>query len=259
MNKSLISQSFIGINKDFYIIDVIGTKMRITMNGFIAMFLMLVSIQAHALPKAFTASYTVEKSGISLGSMQSKLSYTDNQYTYQKITKATGLAAMLSGDTLTENSRGLIQNDTFVSKAYQHHHKSKRKDKKDQLSFETAGSARGSYETKPYELAVPNGTTDLAALELQLMHNMLSGKHQSQYHVVSKGSLKVYAIERAGTELLDLSTGNYHCEKLVLSRKDSDIQTTLWLAKELDYFPVRIQNSNKGKLLTATITSHATQ
>lgn len=219
------------------------------------MFLLLTS-QAHALPKAFTASYTVEKSGISLGTMQSSLKYQGNQYHYHKKTKAKGLAALLSGDTLTENSDGIVQGENFIPKNYLRHHKSKRKDKKDQFRFNSPTSVQGNYEGKAYQLRVPQDSIDPTLLELKLMQSLASNSSRIKYNVVDRGKLKNYVFQRLGTTTVNLSAGSYVCEKVRVARKGGGKQTTLWLAKELGYFPVRIQHNDDGDVIEAKMTSY---
>ncbi len=65
-------------------------------------------------PPAFQASYTVSAKGLEMGVMTASLRYDGNAYTYQKLTKANGLAALLSGDTLTERSTGTKKGDDLI-------------------------------------------------------------------------------------------------------------------------------------------------
>ena len=230
--------------------------MRLLTNVFTLALFLLMSTQAYALPKAFSAKYNVTKSGLSLGTMQSSLSYQGNQYHYHKKTVAKGLAAILSGDVLIENSDGIVRSELFVAKNYLRHHKSKRKDKKDNFRFNSPTSVQGSYEGKAYHVTVPNGTTDLTSLELQLMQSFATGKQQASYHIVDRGKLKNYTFKKLGTENINLNAGSYLCEKVQVARKNGNRKTTLWLAKELDYFPVRIQHNDNGDILEAKMTSY---
>ncbi len=219
----------------------------------------LISPQLYALPKAFNAEYDVSKSGFSLGTMQASLNYQGNQYHYHKLTKAKGLAAILSGDTLTENSDGIVQGESLIPKSYLRHHISKRKDKKDQFHFKTATSVQGNYDNKAYQLTVPANTSDLSLLELRLMQDIAAGKTQTKYNIVDRGELKQYSFNRLGTVTLKLKTGSYACEKVRVSRKNNKRQTTLWLAKALDYLPVRILHNDNGDKLEARMTAYHAQ
>jgi hypothetical protein len=211
-----------------------------------------------ALPKAFHASYSVEKSGLALGTMQSSLKYKGKHYSYHKMTKATGLAALLSGDVLLENSDGDIKSGHLISKRYLRHHKSKKKNKKDQFYFKNRNTVKGLYNTKSYSLTVPPKTIDPTLLELHLMQNFSENRRQRHYNVVDRGQLKQYTFQNLGIVTLKLTQQTYVCEKVRISRKNSNTQTTLWLAKKLNYFPVRIQHNDDGDILEAKLTSYRT-
>jgi hypothetical protein len=231
--------------------------MRFKAQNIIFIFLALLVPQLHAgLPNAFNASYSVEKSGLALGTMQSSLKYTGKQYSYHKITKATGLAALLSGDRLTENSDGKIQAGRLVSNRYLRHHKSKKKNKRDQFSFTNRTTVKGRYDDQSYNLNVPNKTTDPTLLELQLMQDFAENRRYQQYTVVDRGQVKRYNFKNLGTVTLKLLDKAYVCEKVRISRSNSHTKTTLWLAKKLNYFPVRIQHDDDGDILEAKLTSY---
>ena len=209
-----------------------------------------------ALPRAFQANYSVEKSGLALGTMQSSLKYRGKHYSYHKITKATGLAALLSGDILIENSEGNIQGNRLISKHYLRHHKSKKKNKKDQFHFSNQTLVTGRYNSKNYTLKVPKSTTDPTLLELYLMQNFSENRRHTKYNVVDRGQLKHYIFQSMGLVTLKLSKTAYVCEKVRIVRRNSKTQTTLWLAKKLNYFPVRIQHNDDGDIVEAKLTSY---
>ena len=232
-------------------------SLRLKIFSFTLLVLFIPQLQA-GLPKAFQARYSVEKSGLALGIMQSSLTYKGKHYAYHKITKATGLAALLSGDVLLENSDGNIQSGRLISKRYLRHHRSKKKDKKDQFKFKNQTLVSGQYNNHNYTLKVPKRTTDPTLLELHLMQNFSENRRNRQYNVVDRGHLKKYIFQNLGIVTLKLSRKAYVCEKVRISRRGSKTQTTLWLAKELNYFPVRIQHNEDGDIIEAKLTSYRT-
>ena len=77
----------------------------------IAGVLSFTSLQAEAALNAFQATYSVANSGITVGDTTVNLSFTGTGYTFQKVTNANGVAALLSGDTLTDRSVGSKKGD----------------------------------------------------------------------------------------------------------------------------------------------------
>lgn len=214
--------------------------------------LLLVPTLGIAAPP-FQASYAVSVNGITLGKMEATLSYQGDHYTYQKLTKANGLAAMLSGDTLTERSTGLRQGERFVPKTYLQHHQNKRKDRRDSFSITPNGRVQGQYNGKPYEFDAPTNALDFAALEIQLMDDLTQGK-PLHYQVVSRGKAKTVTFNKLGKEMVETPEGRYQCEKVQHNADNGALQTTVWLAPELDFRIVRITHRDDGETIEANLT-----
>ena len=226
---------------------------KIIRNSVLLMFLLTGA--ANAAPAAFQASYSVIKSGLSLGEMKASLIYSGNQYTYLKQTKANGLAALLSGDTLTERSQGEKQGHQLSSKNYLHHHKNRRKERRDQFNFSAPTQVQGNYKGTAYTLSVPNGTVDPALLELQIMDDMRASRPLN-YRITEKGQLKDYRFRKMGKETLNLPAGTYDCEKIEMIRNNGTRTTTIWLARELNYLPVQIRHNEKGDVIETQLTNY---
>jgi len=216
--------------------------------------LTLVSLNAIALPRAFQASYTVKKGHLTIGEMNISLVYNGSTYRYKKSSKARGLAAMLSGDRITENAEGTFKGNFMQSSHYLYHHQSKRKNKKDDFTFVNPRLVKGIYK-EAYETAVPAGTIDRATMELLLAHDLTTKKKELNYSVVEKGKHKVYKLRRLGRETIKVAGKNYVCEKVIVERKNSSRKTISWLAEELDYMPAQIEHIEKGSAIMTRLIS----
>jgi hypothetical protein len=217
--------------------------------------LLLTTSFAQAAPDPFQASYSVSVKGITLGNMDARLSYNGNTYTYQKLTKANGLAAILSGDTLEERSKGSRQGDTLTPGSYIMHHQNKRKNRRDDVTFTSPTAANGSYDGNNYQLGIPAGTLDAALLELRLMDDVPANK-PLHYQTVGKGKLHDYQFRKLGQETLQTAAGNYECIKLQQSSEDGKYQTTVWLAPALNYGIVQIRHKDDDETIEARLTRY---
>lgn len=216
--------------------------------------LLFAASTAQAAPDSFQASYNVSKGSITLGKMDVSLSYTANGYTYQKLTTANGLAAMISGDTLTERSSGVKQGENLKPKNYLHHHKNRRKEKRDEFTFAAPNQVKGKYDNNAYELQVPSNAIDPAMLEVRLMEDVANGKPLT-YQVTNKGKLHTYTFAKLGKETLQVPAGRFECEKIQRKDPEGNRDTTVWLAPELNYGIVKIRHNEKGDVLEAQLTS----
>ena len=215
--------------------------------------LSLSALPAHAAPNAYQAVYSVTNSGLTVGEMTAVLSYNNNTYTFQRLTKANGMAALISGDTLTERSTGLKQGNQLQAQQYFYQHKNRRKNKTDQYSFTNPTQVKGNFENKDYQLTVPKGTIDPALAELRLMEDVAANRPLN-YNITERGKLKTYQFKRLGKETVTTSLGKYACEKVQMTRDNGERQTTLWLAPDLGYVPAQIQHNEEGNITEAKIT-----
>lgn len=223
-------------------------------NSVVFLVFILMSLNAAALPRAFHANYAVSKGPLKVGNMHISLEYKDNTYHYNKSSKARGLAAMLSGDRITENVNGTFKGDFMQSSHYVYHHQSKRKNKKDDFTFVNPRLVKGLYQQN-YETVVPAGTIDRATMELVLARDLAAKKKTLSYSVIEKGKHKTYQLQRLGSETINVAGRRYQCEKVMVNRQDSDRKTILWLAQELDYMPAQIQHIEKGSSIMTRLTS----
>ena len=217
--------------------------------------LLTTASSVQAAPQAYQASYSVVKSGLILGEMQANLAYSATSYTFQKVTKANGLAALISGDVLTERSVGSKQGEQLRPLNYLYHHKNRRKDKLDQLAFSTPTQVKGRYKDENYNLTVPAGTVDLNLMELRIMEDVKANRPLT-YHVAEKGKLKTYQFRRLGQESISAAGKTYLCEKVQMQRDNGERETTLWLAPELGYAPAQIRHNEEGDIIEAHLTRY---
>lgn len=210
----------------------------------------LISV-AQAAPPAFQVTYSVEYSGLTLGNMQSNLSYSGNNYTYQKSAKANGLAALVSGNTINERSTGVKQGSQLKSTSYLYDFKSKRKTRKDQFTINNT-QVSGNYDNNAYSLTVPANTSDPMLVELKIMDD-LAANRPLNYQVTEKGKLKTYQFKRLGKEKISTPAGDYNAEKIQMVRTDDERETTFWLAPELNYLPVQAEHNEKGDVVKSRL------
>lgn len=221
----------------------------------LAGFLSLVSLPAVAALKAYQASYSVSNSGLTVGETTVTLSYSNNGYTFLKQTKANGMAALLSGDVLTERSIGVKQGNKLQTQQYLYQHKSRRKSKIDQYSFTNTNQVKGNFNGQDYSLNVPTGTIDPAVVELWVRED-LAANRPLKYNVTERGKLKNYQFQRLGKETVETPFGQYQCEKVQINRDGGERQTTLWIAPELNQLTVKMQHNEEGNVTTVILTKY---
>lgn len=215
--------------------------------------LMLFSTQAvMALPNPFQANYAVAKGSMNLGTLTAKLNYSGNTYHYDKYTKATGIARMLTGIKITEKTTGQKNGEVITPKHYHFNQSRRNKSRIDKATFSRT-NAVGSYKNVPYNLAIKPGTQDRASLEIALARDLAKNKHPLVYNVVERGQVKQYHFQKLGNEQINTSAGNFNTVKVKVVRKGNKRETVFWMAKEIDYIPVKIRHKEKDDVITTVI------
>ena len=208
--------------------------------------------QVYALPRAFDADFSVAKGRMTLGNLHASLKYNGNQYQYRKSTKATGLAALLTGIKITENSDGQFVEDTIKPRNYLYNQSRRNKSRIEKIRF-TGNKAVGSYKGKSYTFSVSANALDRGSVELALAQDLVKNKPRLIYPVIENGKKKNLTFARQGQEKIKTPAGTFNTIKLTVVRNTNKRNTTLWLAKELDYMPVKIRHNEKGDVITTVI------
>ena len=215
--------------------------------------LLLLSAQiGFALPPAFQADYTVKKGSMKLGNLQTTLKYSGNKYSYHKKTKATGLAALLTGIKITENTDGTFAGHQLTPQNYLFNQSRHGKSKIDKAAFR-GDKVAGAYKGKSYHFTIKKGTQDRASLEIMLAQHLTQNKAQLNYQIVGRGEQIEYKFQKLGAERLKTPAGTFNTIKVKVIRKGGKRDTTFWMAKELGYMPVKVVHREKKDLITSII------
>jgi len=233
---------------------VFNTKKN-TLYTFLVSLILLSTQAVQALPKAFEADYSVAKGSMSLGNLNASLQYSGNRYIYSKSTKATGIAAMLTGITITEKTDGLFSGQKIAPQNYLYNQSRRSKSRIDKIHF-NGKSAVGSYKNNRFNLAVQSGIQDRASLELVLANDIGSNKQQLNYTVVERGKVKQYNFQKLGNEQIKTPAGTFNTVKVKVVRTGNKRETVFWLAKEIDFIPVKIRHREKDDVITTVIRSY---
>ncbi len=215
--------------------------------------LSVLSVQAvMAMPTPFEANYSVAKGSLTLGNLHTSLKVNGNRYAYHKFTKATGLAALLTGIKITENTNGEFSKNTIQPTNYLFNQSRRSKARIDKIQF-TNKIANGSYKNKPYKLPFVNNTQDRASLELSLARDLSLNKPTLTYSVIERGNKKQYQFQKLGYEKVETPAGNFNAIKVRVNRKGGKRETIFWLAKETDFMPVKIYHREKDDVITTVL------
>ncbi|MEL7311131.1 MAG: DUF3108 domain-containing protein [Pseudomonadota bacterium] len=255
------------------------TPLRTT--TFVVIVLAVLAGGAGAEPSAsltpHTAEYKVRISGVS-GILATSLSVDEHgAYTATHAVRATGLARLLAGrGRIEEQSVFSVDSGALIASQYRSKDELSREKGTIQLTFDSqAQRLEGviALEDAP-EVAIDSELTgplfDRVSVQYQLMLDFLSETHQQvdtpisdeavdpdQYVIFDIDGNKTVQITRIGERSIRYRGDTVRALGVRHQSSGSSRKTELWLAPDLDYLPILIEQYRKDKLkLRATLRSY---
>ena len=211
---------------------------------------------AAQLPSSFSAVYSMQKYGATVIEMTLTLNQVNNNISYESHSRALGMLSMFSDDRVDEISQlqwdnevqhARLQNYQFTRK------KKKRKNQKFSLSWNKQNDVtiKGTYGGNKFDIYTHDLIWDRLSVQLALAADLKSTdkvKETYSYNIVDKGKIKQYQFEYVKDELVHLDDRQYNTIKLKRAHASGKRTTYLWLARELDFLPVKIDQYREGVL-----------
>lgn len=132
-----------------------------------------------------------------------------------------------------------------------------RNTRKESMAVDHAGmTIHASRKGEQSELQFKDGQLGPLSHQLELARDLQEGVEELRYAVIIRGSIRDYRYQRLGEEDMDTALGVLRVVKLERVRDDdSDRETTLWLAPELNYQPVLLRQKEDGSSYELTLES----
>ncbi len=197
---------------------------------------------AQLLP--YQATYTTNYSGIT-ANMEQRLKKTgSNQWSLHN-----NLSIMFVG--FEEKAQFLINNLRVQPQTY--HYSNKLSSKRNSaLTFNPKNhSVIDSLHTKT-PLVLPEGALDKLSFQAQMRldfmaQDPLKAFKDKEFSLVDRTKYKTYRIKYLSEEVIETPAGKFNTVKIEQRRPGKDKYTLIWLAKDWDYFVLRIQRMEKGE------------
>jgi hypothetical protein len=198
-------------------------------------------------PRPFTAHYTVQANGLTIGEMERSIR-RDNQgrYTLETHMHTTGIMALFRDDQLLERSIWLPRNGGVRPLSYLYRQSGSR-DRVERVDFDWKDAvATALYKGKQVRLPLKTDVYDKLAYQVMLRQDLAAGHTRFDYRVVDKDEIEDYRFRVVGKEALKTPLGVLDTLKVERIRHGNKRQTFFWCAPSLDYALVQIVQKNRG-------------
>lgn len=227
-----------------------GIRMITSVNRHLMLCLLLwlphSGVIADPLSENFTAIYTLSKGVMELGHTTRTLTIGNNgERTFESVTKASGLARLISDGEVIERSRWNMVENYPRPLDYTYKNTAGKKDRNIKLLFDWQKNIiTNIINGDPWKMKLQPGIQDKLLYQLSLMVDLQGGKKTLEYHVADGGKVKIYEARIVGKKVIETELGKFNT--VVVQRKSSSRTTTFWCSPELNYLPVLIRQEKTG-------------
>ncbi|MEN8167490.1 MAG: DUF3108 domain-containing protein [Pseudomonadota bacterium] len=194
--------------------------------------------------KPFEAEFQVKRDGIPLGTLELRLALSSPQgYKYTSHTRPGPLIGWLISDEVQETSEGLYVDKQITPLTYEYRQGSGKVEKKHTLlNFDwSAGQVWTESEGVRWPQPIEPGVQDKFSQQLALRLDLASGKTLIGYAAADGGKIKTYRYKVTGEEFISVPYGRVKCLRVRRSKEAKAADSTIWVAPELGFFPVKIE------------------
>jgi len=204
-------------------------------------------------PPDFDAYYGVEKAGLTMGRATLRFRQpAPGYYDYRLRTTAIGVARLLISTEVIERSRGKIVESGFQPTTYRYERRGDDKARSAELRFDwQALEVVNDVAAYPWRMDITPDTIDRVISPLQLMHDLATRDPEEErlvYRIADGGELKTFLLTIEGEQIIETPAGRFRALHIRRRDTDSDRETRLWSAPELDYLAVQVEQWEDGGL-----------
>ena len=211
------------------------------------------NLMAMVMPNDFNAVYAIEKYGANIIEMELVLRTQDTNIHYSSHSKTTGMLAVFNDDKIDESSQLRWHKKQAHLQLLDYKFTRKEDDNKNQhyslhQEANNVWQVQGEYAGKKFTLSTPDAVWDPLSIQLAFAGELKSDKEIKNYYsfnIIDEGKLIQYHFIRQQDEIIEIAGKQY--KTVQFKRPHGTRATFLWLAKELDFLPVKIEQYKKNE------------
>lgn len=201
----------------------------------------------------YAAEYEVRYKGRHVANAEFSVARTaENRYEFRSTTRARGIWRIASPGPAEESSDFEVRGDQIVPLRFEYQDGSRKGEDNFAISFdEAAGEIHIDGQTGRQTLAFEAGLLDRGSLQVALMLDAAACELPGPYRYVDDDGQRIYRYEQLESRIAETGVGDLHTVRFSQQREGSSRTTVLWLASELAYLPVRIEQIRDGEIETS--------
>jgi hypothetical protein len=203
------------------------------------------------LPEAWTtfeAEYSLSNGSLRLGTTRISLQRHQDGWRYRSVTTADGLVALFVPGRAVESTLLERAGDRLRPTAYLHREPDD--EERVTVDFDWAdGTATARSEDGVQRFELQPDLRDGFSATLSLIHALAQGRERVSIPIIGDdGERERLQFKVTGRETQEVPFGRFKTVRIERERKDSSRETVTWLAPELDWVAVRVDQRDDGEL-----------
>lgn len=198
--------------------------------------------------QGFSATYAVKADGKS-GTATRTLTKNGNNYAYHVKASVSGVAS------LTQSANFSLSGGTIIPKTSNMSVKVLGVGRTHSIKFNnSAKSVVSTYKGKATTLSMKGQAYDDLSLEVQIRQELINGKFRGSYPLVKKTNIESTQFKKSGNAKITVPAGTYDAIRIDRVHDDKGRATSFWLAPSLNYLPIKVSQTNDGKVISMELT-----
>lgn len=216
---------------------------------------------AEAVPSDFTAVYDFERGRLTIGETRIGLERSqDDIYRYWSEAKATGFVSLFIDDVIREESLFRFADGRLWPVSYEYRQLNSSKNRAEDIAYDwTDGIAKVNYRGHESVVELEPGVMDRFLMQLAISMHASDGALERTYRVIDNSRIKSYRLKSQGTQAITTPAGTFEALRVERIDDSEDKKLRMWLAPELGYLPVKIEqeklNEEPLRLVLKKVTS----
>lgn len=202
----------------------------------------------------YTATYRVEYKGKDAGTAEFGVRYLADRdlYEFSSSVQAKGLLKLARPKPAVERSQFRADEAGIRPAEFWYEDGSRSGEDNLHIVFDwdrRIATASGADARR--EIALPPGALDRGSLQVALMRDLAATGSVRSYALADEDSVAEYVYADNGTATITTGAGAFEARVLTQQRAGSSRTTWLWVAPQLKFLPVRIEQRRDGEVQTA--------
>ena len=203
----------------------------------------------NAVPADYEAVYSVKLMQAD-GTLRAKLENNNGTYTYTLKTEPTGFWKLIANGSINELSEFEIINDEIRSINYRLNDTIRRNPRESEVDFDWDKNViKGFYKDRVIDFNLEKRTLTRILLQIEIMHQKQRNNLKDSYLIIDKDEIKEIDITSTNSgKKISVPFGSYEVVEVSHRSKNSNRINTFWLAPELDFIPVKLEQTEGNKV-----------